>query len=54
MNTPTPIMDEEIPAIQEFFSRCFEDDNKEPRLLFRLPDGRIAYVDCTIRVILNG
>ena len=52
--TATPIMEEEIQPLQEFFTRCVEDDNKEPRLLVALPDGRLAYVDCTIKVMLNG
>ena len=50
----TEILDDEIDPIWAFFSRCIEDRNKEPYLAVKLADGRIAVVDCKIRVLQNG
>ena len=50
----TPVDDSECDAIQSYFTRCYEESNTEPYLGVLLPDGRIAVVDCKIRVMNNG
>ncbi len=53
-STMTEILDDERDSIHQFFLRCVEDENKQPWIAFRLPDGRVAMAVCTITVKQNG
>ena len=50
----TEVMDDEVESIQSYFLRCIEEANKSPFLGIKLPDGRLAVVDCQIRILQNG